>query len=105
MDYKVVVREVVKLQSFLDNRGWFVAEEFSGVFENVQREIEELQKKATRDLLSRLERYAEESALWANNKMTDNDGEPISRREQQKAKTDLRRIKGVISKIKQEIGT
>lgn len=103
MDYKVVVREVVKLQNFLDNRGWFVSEEFSSVFENVQREIERLQKKATRDLLSKLERYEEESALWASGKMTDPNGEPISisKREQQKSGTELKRIKSVIAKIKQ----
>lgn len=101
MDYQAKVREATKIEQYLNDRDWCIAGDLTRIIERTNREIARLQADAVRGIVSKLARYEQEATLWANNEMTDIEGNPerISKREQQKSRTDVRRIKAAIERM------
>lgn len=101
MAYKQATAETIKLEQFLADRDWCIDGELRRIVEQANAEIERIQAEAVEAIVRKLERYKSEADQWARNEMTDMDDnpEPISKREQQKSRTESRRIKATIDKI------
>lgn len=104
MHFKMAVRTAAKLEQFLVGREWEIDGDLTGILDRTRREIERLQQGAIWAIVGKLERYQEEATAWAANEMTDLEGKPdrISKREQQKSRTDVRHIKAAIERMEVE---
>jgi F0F1-type ATP synthase membrane subunit b/b' len=86
----------------LDKRDWNGAAELTAILEQADKEIEQIVDKAISDVLAKLQgSYLEEAQTWADNQMTNANGDPIRirRDEQRKAQTEVNRIRRTINKL------
>lgn len=99
---KKAYQETSKLCDFLIPREWYDSPELCGILERADVEISQIVEKAISDVLVKLQgSYTEEARNWAENKQTDINGNPvvITRREQAKAQTELKRINTTVAKL------
>jgi hypothetical protein len=95
-------KETSNLVDFLDKRDWNRPSELTVILEQADKEIEQIVDEAISNVLSKLQgSYLEEAQTWADNQMTNANGDPIKirRDEQQKARTEVNRIKRTIDKL------
>lgn len=94
-------KSVSSLVKFLKKRDYCNADDLLRPLERAQREIERVVNAALDDVDRLLARYAEEAYLYAENRMVLPDGtpDPVSKREQRKATTELRRINKTKTKL------
>lgn len=102
MDFQPASKTATKIEDFLVSRGWCIDGDLTRILEQANRKIERIQADAIRGIVSKLECYQQEATLWANNEMTDIEGnpDPISKREQAKSRTDVRHIKAAIARLR-----
>lgn len=101
MHYKQAAAETIRLEQFLADRDWCIDGELRRIVEQANAQIERIQAEAIKTIVRKLKRYKFEADQWARNEMTDLDDNPelISKREQQKSRTESRHIQATVDKI------
>ena len=104
-NYKKLRTGIASLVTFLLDREWDRADEIDLLFRRADKQILQIQLDAYEAAAAKLERYAEEAKLWSMNNMHDLHGDHISvsKREKQKAATELKRITKMIAQLREEI--
>jgi hypothetical protein len=88
-----------KLVHFLSKREWHTSPELCAILERADKEVERIQDKAIADVLVKLQgSYIEEAKMWADNKDSKR-FEKLTKAEQAKAKTELKRIQKTITDL------
>jgi ribosomal protein S21 len=87
-------RKLNTLIAFLEGRDYLSADKLAYPLAQAEREIERIVNDALDAVTKDLTRYAEEAYVYSQNRMRNLDGTPypISKREQQKARTEHKRI-------------
>ena len=99
----VARRETEKLHKFLTDREWD-CDELLSIFDDAQERLDAIVNETVESVLRKLENsYLEEADAWSKNEMTGASGTDIkiSKRDQQKARTDSDKIRKAIERIEQ----